>query len=374
MSYADQTGPQVPEIKFRVDTNRYRKTEREDPKYAGLLEVIEQIKALPTVKVEDSYLSKPDVATRQKRLIWESTGLRLLNMASDCGEQTRFFALSWASDCYVALGDLAKALGVLPLPAPSARNSVAVSQRLSLKQALAYEIDAAEILSLFGPRLTKFGKENMGAVEKYIQIALDEIYCKQNKHSLLKEWCTDALKSPIGFNLFRGHPSHIMVESPDAYDFSYSAVANDFCVTLIREAENTLREDLGLPKVGEGWVSETVLFYQIKRAFEAFEVLQHASPRWLGRQHFDIFMPEISLALEYQGIQHDQPIDFFGGEAAYEQTKKRDLRKLRLAKKNGVQLIYVRPGYELLNVIEKISKVAAIYPVSRKTSILKNIR
>jgi hypothetical protein len=72
------------------------------------------------------------------------------------------------------------------------------------------------------------------------------------------------------------------------------------------------------------------LYYIVKNAFPDLQVIHHASPDWLGRQHLDIFIPAISLAIEYQGRQHDEPVAFFGGQEAYEQVKKHDARKKRL--------------------------------------------
>ncbi len=82
---------------------------------------------------------------------------------------------------------------------------------------------------------------------------------------------------------------------------------------------------------------------------------QHASPEWLGRQHLDVYLPEIAVGVEYQGAQHDGPVDFFGGPEAYEAVRKRDApRKLGLCKRNGVELVYVRPGYDLDAVVAEI--------------------
>ncbi len=121
-----------------------------------------------------------------------------------------------------------------------------------------------------------------------------------------------------------------------------------------REAENTAREDKDLPRVGEGWIGETELYYAIKNAIPERDVVQHARPKWLGRQHLDVFVPSLKIALEYQGEQHDTPIDFFGGQEVFAIRKKLDARKRRACKKNGVTLIEVRPGYNLQELIERI--------------------
>lgn len=118
------------------------------------------------------------------------------------------------------------------------------------------------------------------------------------------------------------------------------------CSNLIREAENTLRISYGAKKVGEGWISETELYYKLKNHFIEFEVVQHGSPDWLGRQHVDIWFHDHNIGIEYQGQQHDISIEFFGGEKSFEEGKKRDERKRLLFKENNAFLIEVREGFD----------------------------
>ena len=60
-----------------------------------------------------------------------------------------------------------------------------------------------------------------------------------------------------------------------------------------REAENEIRDLLGIPHIGEGWVSERELLNIVKGIFPENEVVHQASPEWLGRQRLDIFIPEL---------------------------------------------------------------------------------
>ena len=59
--------------------------------------------------------------------------------------------------------------------------------------------------------------------------------------------------------------------------------------------------------------SETELYYRIADIFHENEVLHHGSPTCLGRQHLDIYFPELNIGVEYQGAQHYIAVDFFGG-------------------------------------------------------------
>ncbi len=89
------------------------------------------------------------------------------------------------------------------------------------------------------------------------------------------------------------------------------------------------------------WVSEEMLATAIKSLFGKEFVEPHATPAWLSPQHLDIYLPKYRLAIEYMGLQHYEPVDFFGGQSAFEKTVKRDNRKKELCSKAGITLVYV---------------------------------
>lgn len=122
-----------------------------------------------------------------------------------------------------------------------------------------------------------------------------------------------------------------------------------------KEIENFVREEKELPRIGEGWISETLLFRKIKSHFKNLEVLHHGKPDWLGLQHFDIWIPEIKVAIEYQGKQHDEAVEYFGGKEAFELNQQRDLKKKQKCVENNCYLIEIRPNYKLGEVINEIN-------------------
>jgi hypothetical protein len=122
------------------------------------------------------------------------------------------------------------------------------------------------------------------------------------------------------------------------------------------DTQNEFRIAKGIPKIGEGWVSETELFYLLKEEFHNVVVQHHGKPKWLGRQHVDIWFPDFGIGIEYQGLQHDQPIDFFGGKMGFESNKKRDERKKKLFVENNCHLIEVRTNYDLNSLVNEIRK------------------
>jgi hypothetical protein len=142
--------------------------------------------------------------------------------------------------------------------------------------------------------------------------------------------------------------------SVDPEKWSYTPLAlNDFDW---KQIENTIRESKKIPKIGEGWISETILFKQIKSWLD-IEVIHHGSPNWLGAQHLDIWIPKVKVAIEYQGIQHDKPIEFFGGEEGFQKTRERDERKRNLCVENEVHLIEVRPNYSVKALKKEIISI-----------------
>lgn len=122
---------------------------------------------------------------------------------------------------------------------------------------------------------------------------------------------------------------------------------------LIRDSENEVRFEMGIPAIGEGWVSETSLFHQVKELCEksGVKAIHHARPEWLGKQHLDIFVPELNFAIEYQGKQHNTPVGFFGGEEAHLKTLERDKRKKELCDQNNIELIYVNEGDDISRLL-----------------------
>jgi hypothetical protein len=225
-------------------------------------------------------------------------------------------------------------------------------------------------------QLTKFGLRNKTAVYQVLEVHLSSRY----QFSFFEDFWIDYGKPSSKFikydlnhylNLFSESEKHFnqLQTSLNHPEYRGVYVRKDGVVSdnlildairlkaglLLREAENIYRNNIGAKNVGESWISETELYYCIKSKFSAFKVIHHGRPSWLGKQHLDIWIPELNIAIEYHGLQHDQPVDFFGGQDAYDKNVERDNRKKALCMENGVRLIEVREGYDLQELIREIS-------------------
>jgi len=105
--------------------------------------------------------------------------------------------------------------------------------------------------------------------------------------------------------------------------------------------ENIAREEFGFADVGERWISESLLAKIVERLFPGERILRHDHPVWLGRLELDIFLPDRRLALEYQGQQHYDAVDLWGGDEALFALQERDRRKVELCEENSVVLVAI---------------------------------
>lgn len=106
--------------------------------------------------------------------------------------------------------------------------------------------------------------------------------------------------------------------------------------------ENVLRVSQGLPKVGEGWVNEMRLYRAVEALFPDDEVIHHYRADWLGRLELDVYVVQANIAFEYQGIQHYEPQDQWGGEDAFERGRERDAEKARRCAAHGTPMVEVK--------------------------------
>ncbi len=128
----------------------------------------------------------------------------------------------------------------------------------------------------------------------------------------------------------------------------------------IRILENECRIQFNEKIIGS-FFNEDLLFKEIKRVFgNKFNVVSQGSPEWLKPQRFDIFFPDVNIAIEYQGEQHFRPVDFGGkgqtiAEMQFQENLLRDFRKNEKAKLNNCSLFFVNPNYDIKDILYLIS-------------------
>jgi hypothetical protein len=195
--------------------------------------------------------------------------------------------------------------------------------------------------------VTDYGKNHLEEISSELEASLTE-YQKSNDIDII-ESCLISMRERYSFTGGMTHRKTGLT--------SYRFDTNKFKELIsgfTLECENKVRVKYGMPKVGEGWISETELYYEVKHAFPKYQVVQHGRPSFLGKQHLDVYIPELMLGIEYQGKQHTAPVNIFGGEAGFAKIVELDTRKREVCEKNNLELIYVYDDYTLDSLIQKI--------------------
>ena len=92
--------------------------------------------------------------------------------------------------------------------------------------------------------------------------------------------------------------------------------------------------------------AQTKLFNKLKSKFKNEEILWETTPYWLGRQRFDIYFPKYNIAVEYNGEQHYQAKERFGGDEGYEKCLERDELKRQKCLDNNCNLFELKYNYK----------------------------
>ena len=94
------------------------------------------------------------------------------------------------------------------------------------------------------------------------------------------------------------------------------------------------------------WKSEELVYKLTKKIYKDYEVIYQHKPFFLksdkgGQMSYDVFITKLNVAIEYQGKQHFEPVDFFGGEESFKEGQERDILKREISKKHGIKLVYI---------------------------------
>lgn len=139
--------------------------------------------------------------------------------------------------------------------------------------------------------------------------------------------------------------------------YSIDKMKDTIC-SVLSGAENMVRDSLGVPRIGEGWIREAEMLHLLRECLAPFPVIPQASPKWLGGLRYDAYAPGLRLAIEYQGKQHFEAVEFFQGTDGLAATQERDHKKAVLSQLNGVRLEYIRYDDDLM---QRVDQIAASY-------------
>ena len=124
--------------------------------------------------------------------------------------------------------------------------------------------------------------------------------------------------------------------------------------SLERTIENSVREQLGFKKIGDAWISETMLYNIVKNLYPNQKIIRHYRPQWLDGLELDIFVPNLKIGLEYQGIQHFKAVEHWGGQKQLKKQQEHDTKKKKMCSELGINLVCI--NYDNPLTSEYVSK------------------
>jgi tetratricopeptide (TPR) repeat protein len=304
--------------------------------------------------------------------------LRLLQHVYRNEQRFAEYLTHWIFELYLLNSDYLNAIAYVASQRGLNKGMRADPRVLSLKYKIGLPISGDDIFGLWRHRWRsseprKIVLENLDIVIDYLEETIRDYEQKNNVDllSLITEQFAHHSRSE--FHLFAGVPNYHPKIQFDLYEYS---MLGDFDIVTdqwMKNAENALRATKGLPKIGEKWFSETILYNIVAKIFSelGYEVVHHSYPPFLRRQELDIHIPALNLGIEYNGLQHYEPIEFFGGQEGFEKRQALDEKNKRLCKENGVTLVsfkYDEPLEEnlvrskLYNAISKIPAEQSLAP------------
>lgn len=87
--------------------------------------------------------------------------------------------------------------------------------------------------------------------------------------------------------------------------------------------------------------------YESQKKFEGLEADRKLS--------YDFYLPVNNIVVEYDGLQHDKPIEFFGGVEAYNKQRLHDELKTSFAQQNGITLLRFKYEESTENILNTLS-------------------
>lgn len=93
------------------------------------------------------------------------------------------------------------------------------------------------------------------------------------------------------------------------------------------------------------WLLKNKINFQRQKTFN--------NCKYKRQLYFDFYLTDFNLCIEYDGKQHFEVVEYFGGEKAFEENKKRDEFKNKFCSKHNIHLLRITYKDEIIKTLEK---------------------
>jgi hypothetical protein len=127
-------------------------------------------------------------------------------------------------------------------------------------------------------------------------------------------------------------------------------IHGDFEVT----PNNHLSKKSGCPKCKESLGEKNIRLYLENRNFKYITEKRFKDCRYKQPLPFDFYLSDYNILIEYDGLQHFESIDFFGGEQRLNEQKIKDNIKTEYCNNNNIQLIRIKHTDNINEILDNI--------------------
>ena len=150
-------------------------------------------------------------------------------------------------------------------------------------------------------------------------------YCSSKGYKILSPYISSEEKMLVDFSC--GHNSHWITPS-------------------------SLKRNCGCPICSESKGEKFIRLYLESNNINFVQEYRFEDCRYKSSLRFDFYISKYNLCIEYDGKQHFEAFEYFGGEESFKNIQKRDKIKNKFCEENNIRLI--RIPYWKLDNIEKI--------------------
>ena len=110
----------------------------------------------------------------------------------------------------------------------------------------------------------------------------------------------------------------------------------------------------GCPVCNESFGERFISLYLERNGFEYEKQKTFDDCIFEDKLKFDFYLPEVNLLIEFDGIQHFEPVDFFGGKREFKKQIKRDEIKNNYCLDNNIHLLRIKYDSDIENILNEV--------------------
>jgi len=144
------------------------------------------------------------------------------------------------------------------------------------------------------------------------------------------------------------------------YDYSKIKYLNSNTkIEILCPKHGSFWQTPNMHKLGSGCprCSESKGERKVREFLESNNISYEQEVKLFDNYRFDFYLEELNTVIEYDGKQHYEPVEYFGGLEGFLKTQKRDRIKEEYCLKNDIRIIRIRYSEGVEEVLDEITNI-----------------